>query len=334
MHNASRRGSAVTAATPPRSSLFRWLPFPLAAVTLAGFCGGWHWLLDLPSHFRWYWLLLALVCLAASGRRAGRSGLACLAVAVVGNVWPLLPYWVPSASGTVTAATPAAPRPDAVSIVSINVLTSNADKPAVLAYLRSRDPDIIVALEVDAAWAAALAGLADRWPHAVVQPRDDNFGIALLAKQPPREQRVREFGDAGVPSIVATFTDPAADYTVIATHPVPPKGAAYARDRDAQLRAIAEFVAASPLPCVVAGDLNATPWSAAFRDLVARSGLRDTALGRGVQATWNARAWAPRIPIDHVLAPPGTAILRRAVGPDVGSDHFPVEAELRLPARR
>lgn len=334
MPDASRRPSAGTAATPPRRSLFHWLPFPLATVTLASFGGGWHWLLDLTSHFRWYWLLLALVCLAASWRRAGRGALACLAVAVIGNVWPLLPYWFAAFGDTVTAAPTTAPRPDALSIVSVNVLTSNADKPAVLAYLRSRDPDIVVALEVDAAWAAALAGLSDRWPHAVVQPRDDNFGIALLAKQPPREHRVSEFGDAGVPSIVATFTDPAGDYSVIATHPVPPKGPAYARDRDAQLRAIAEFVAASPLPCVVAGDLNATPWSAAFRDLVARSDLRDTALGRGVQATWNARAWAPRIPIDHILAPPGTEVLRRAVGPDVGSDHFPVEAELRLPVGR
>lgn len=333
MTDAPRTAPANTTAVAPRRSFFHWLPFPLAAVTLAGFGGGWHWLFDLTSHFRWYWLLLAVVCLAASWRRAGRGALVCLAVAGLGNVWPLLPYWLPSAGDTVTAAPPAAARLDALSIVSINVLTSNTDKPAVLAYLRSRDPDLIVALEVDTAWAAALASLADRWPHAVVQTRDDNFGIALLAKRPPREQRVREFGDAGVPSIVATFADPAGDYTVIATHPVPPKGPAYARDRDAQLRAIAEFVAAAPLPCVVAGDLNATPWSAAFRDLVKHGGLRDTARGRGVQATWNARVWAPRIPIDHILVPPGTEVLRRTVGPDVGSDHFPVEVEIRLPAR-
>ena len=141
-----------------------------------------------------------------------------------------------------------------------------------------------------------------------------------------------EFG-AGMPSIVATFAGPAGEFTLVATHPVPPKTAALARSRDRQLRAIAEFVAAAPLPCIVAGDLNTTPWSAAFRDLLARGGLRDTALGRGVQGTWHARLPLPRIPIDHVLAPPGTEVLRRAVGPDVGSDHFPVEAELRLPPR-
>ena len=325
--------STSAAARPPRRSLLDILPFAVAAATVAGWCGGWHWLLDLANHFRWYWLLLACLSIAASWRRLGWLARGCLALALASNLLAMTPYWIPPGGGNALAETPAAGRPEPVSLVSINVLTSNANKPAVLAYLRASDPDIVVALEVDAAWAAALADLSDDWPHAVVQPRDDNFGIALLAKQPPRDHRVREFGDTGVPSIVATFAGAAGDFTVVATHPVPPKGPDYARDRDRQLRAIADFVAASPLPCIVAGDLNATPWSAAFRDLIATSGLRDTALGRGVQATWNARVWTPRIPIDHILAPPGTEILRRTVGPDVGSDHFPVEAELRLPAR-
>jgi endonuclease/exonuclease/phosphatase (EEP) superfamily protein YafD len=327
MHDAPRSSPATA-----RRSLIDCLPFALAAATVAGWCGAWHWLLDLANHFRWYWLVLAVVSLAVSGRRAGWLSRGCLAIALLGNLWALLPYWLPASGGTAIAGPPAASRPEPISLVSVNVLTSNADKPAVLAYLRSRDPDIIVALEVDAAWAAALDDLSARWPHAITQPRDDNFGIALLTKQPPREHRVREFGDTGVPSIVATFAGAAGEFTLVATHPVPPKGSAYARDRDAQLRAIGRFVAESPLPCIVAGDLNATPWSAAFRDLVATSGLRDTALGRGVQATWNARVWTPRIPIDHILAPPRTEILHRAVGPDVGSDHFPVEAEIRLPA--
>ena len=323
--------AARDAVPAPRSSLFTWLPYPLVAATLAGFIGGWHWLLDLTSHFRWYWLLMALVCLAASWRRVGRVAVACLAVAVLGNAWPMLPYWLPFS--TPRPATEAGPERPSLSLVSVNVLTSNRDTQAVLDYVRGRDPDVAIVLEVNAAWARALDGLSDRRPHSITQPREDNFGIALFTKQPPREHRIMEFGDAGVPTIVATFADPAGAYTVIATHPVPPKGPDYTRDRDAQLLAIAEFVAASPLPCIVAGDLNATPWSAAFRDLVTRGSLVDSALGRGVQATWNARAWAPRIPIDHVLVPPGTAVLRRAVGPDVGSDHFPVEAEIRLPRR-
>jgi endonuclease/exonuclease/phosphatase (EEP) superfamily protein YafD len=51
-----------------------------------------------------------------------------------------------------------------------------------------------------------------------------------------------------------------------------------------------------------------------------------------VQPSWNARRPFVRIPIDHIFAPPGATVVRRTIGPDVGSDHFPVEADLLLPA--
>jgi endonuclease/exonuclease/phosphatase (EEP) superfamily protein YafD len=188
-----------------------------------------------------------------------------------------------------------------------------------------------VLLEVDDAWARVIRELDEIFPHRLVHPRTDNFGIAILSRHSLEDARTVEFGGVDVPSIVARVIRDAGSLTVVATHPVPPLGAANARDRDAALRALADYVAGAPSPCIVAGDFNATPWCAAFRDLVTRSGLRDTALGRGVQPTWNALSWVPRIPIDHVLAPPGTVVLRRAVGPGVGSDHFPVEAEIVLP---
>jgi endonuclease/exonuclease/phosphatase (EEP) superfamily protein YafD len=100
--------------------------------------------------------------------------------------------------------------------------------------------------------------------------------------------------------------------------------------RNSQLRELGDFVKRSPLPTIVAGDLNSTPWSVAFRDVVSRSGLRDSALGLGVHGTWNAHTWI-RIPIDHALIPPKAVVVRRAVGPDVGSDHFPLEITIAFP---
>jgi endonuclease/exonuclease/phosphatase (EEP) superfamily protein YafD len=118
---------------------------------------------------------------------------------------------------------------------------------------------------------------------------------------------------------------------LFATHPLSPLTPARWTSLFEDLRTLADMAAAAPRPCIVAGDFNATPWSAAYRVFTAVSGLRDTALGRGVQATWNAWLPAPRIPIDHVFASPDVAVARRAVGPDVGSDHFPVEVTLVLP---
>lgn len=307
----------------------------LLAVTVAGWCR-WHWIPELAGHFSWYWLCMATAGLVAALVAGRRRAMIALGTAIALNAWPLVPYWLPAAvpdgAGSARAAsgTDAAPT-SGVSIISLNLLASNRDTARVVAYLRNRRADLVGLLEVDDFWADALSGLADLYPHRLVVPRDDNFGIALLSRLPVGAVREATFGAATVPTLVADVLHPGGDFTFIATHPLSPVCADWSRLRDAQLRAIADFVAAADRPCIVAGDFNATPWSPIGRAFAARSGLRDTALGRGLQPTWNARVWMPRIPIDHVYAPPRATVVRRGIGPDVGSDHLPVEAELVLP---
>ena len=309
----------------------RWLDVIALGVlfgSLAGWAGSWHWLLDLTTHFRWYWLVLSLGGLAACLRWRRPTAVAYLAIAAMVNARDLLPYWLPK-STAVPAATAADER--RVFVVSMNVHRVNDDPTAAVAYLRDRRPDVVAVLEVDADWATALDGLADVFPHRVIRPRTDNFGIALLSRWPLDDVEVVAFTDTGFPSIVATVRRPAGDFRFIATHPFPPFNARCTDQLVAHLDGVAKTAAAATLPCLVAGDFNAAPWSRPFRRLVATSGLVDSALGRGVQATWHAHLPAPRIPIDHVLVPPEATVLRREVGPDIGSDHLPIEAEIVLP---
>ena len=322
-----------SADTPARRSRSRCPWFDVAAMailaaTVAGWCGRWHWLLDLTSHFRWYWLVLALAGLVAGLVWRRPTAISCLAFAAVANGREMLPYWLPAARpAAVAAAASAAP----VFVITINVHRHNDAPAAAIAYLRDRCPDIVAVLEVDDAWAAALEGLDDILPHRVVHPRADNFGIAVVSRWPLTDVEVVALCETGFPSILATVGREGRPFRFIATHPYPPFDGRSTRLLVEQLDRVAAAAATSPLPCVVAGDFNATPWCRAFRRLVSASGLVDTALGRGVQTTWNARYPAPRIPIDHVLVPPTAIVLRRQVGPDVGSDHFPVEAEFVLP---
>jgi endonuclease/exonuclease/phosphatase (EEP) superfamily protein YafD len=79
----------------------------------------------------------------------------------------------------------------------------------------------------------------------------------------------------------------------------------------------------------VVGDLNVTPWSPTFRDLLQAPGLVDTARGRGLRGTWPVCLPGMRIPIDHCLVSGDLQVLDRQVGPGVGSDHFPVMADLQ-----
>ena len=81
---------------------------------------------------------------------------------------------------------------------------------------------------------------------------------------------------------------------------------------------------------IVAGDFNTTPWSPHFGDLLAAAGLRNAAEGKGYIPTWPTWFWPARIPIYYVLLKGPIAVTTVRRGPAVGSDHFPIIADLRL----
>jgi endonuclease/exonuclease/phosphatase (EEP) superfamily protein YafD len=296
----------------------------LAFATVAGSLGAWHWVLDLFSHFRCYYVGFAVVALIGLWRRKQSPFKWCLAGVLAWNGALIAPYLPYARSETAGEKTP-------VSLVSLNVHTRNQDKKAVIEYLRKARPDLIVVMEIDNEWTAALKELHDLYPHRLMNPRSDNFGIGLLSVWPLSRPHIVDFADNDLPSIVATVQHESSRFQLIATHPLPPMGGTRTEERNRQLRKVADSVKSATDPTVVAGDFNATPWSSIFQDFAKRSELQDSALGRGVQASWNAKAWFMRIPIDHVFVPAGTKIIDRTVGPNVGSDHFPVEAKFVLP---
>lgn len=315
-----------------------------AATTAAGWLGAWlapagsviGWLCDLTTHFRVYTALAAVAGLVVALHHGGIAARLTLVAVVAVHAVELLPACLPVASDTRSGAAHHphdAARPDGtvIDVICLNVRYSNRDTKRVLDYLRSQRADVVAVVEVDGVWADALATLGGDYPFAHVKRGDSYEGIALLSRWPLRDPQTVDFGTQGVPSIVATVATPAAEVTVIATHPRPPLDPALDRELRLHLREIGRRAAASETPCLVVGDLNATPWCEAFRGLVADGRLRDSAAGRGIQNTWNARLWAPRIPIDHILVSPDVTVLDRRVGPDVGSDHFPVEARLVVP---
>ena len=115
-------------------------------------------------------------------------------------------------------------------------------------------------------------------------------------------------------------------------HPTSPKPTEPedSRERNYQLDHIGATVEGVAGPVIVAGDFNTTPWSPHFRDLLATTGLRDAGTGRGWLPTWPGRLGPAGIPIDHVLVRGEVAVTGLRRGPDVGSDHYPLIADLRV----
>ncbi len=213
-------------------------------------------------------------------------------------------------------------------LLSANVLTGNRDSSRLLAAVAKENPDVLVLLEINERWRRELTALAATYPHRLLRPREDNFGIAVFSRLPGTVLELAQLGETRLPSILATFEWQGQPTTLIATHPLPPLGSSGARRRNRQLEAIGERAAATEGAVIVIGDLNTTPWSPHFRDLLQQGDLRDSAQGRGLQPTWPAGSRLLRLPIDHCLHSADLMAVDRRVGSDIGSDHLPIVVDL------
>jgi endonuclease/exonuclease/phosphatase (EEP) superfamily protein YafD len=309
------RSQAWLGGTPGILALLALLPSWL------GLFGGWYWALDICAHFRWQYLIAGVFIVAwALWRR--RRGIAALALLTL-----LLNLLLIGRLGLHAGVSRAELAPDFnLRVVSLNVLMSNPNTQVVLQYLLQSDADVIALIETDRKWLDALAPLQVKYPHHILHPRPDNFGIAVLSRVPLEKAEILNLGKSGLPSIEVRLDFQGRDLTIIATHPVPPYGRAYAGYRDAQLAALAAHVGQTAGAVLLIGDLNATPWSAGMR--IATSGnLGFRSLDAPWTPTWRVRS-PVAIPIDHALCTAPLVITRRRVGPDLGSDHRPILLEV------
>lgn len=297
--------------------------------TIIGFAGSFDFHLDLFAHFRLtYAVALAVGFFLAVICRQRRLALA-WGLGFVLNFAVIVPLWLPAKGQSGNA------QPESTFRVQmVNVLRDNSRKDAVVAAIRQADPDVFLAVELDDAWLGALKQeLADRWPHQVGQARGDAFGIALFSKRPLENATIFESPGSYAPSIRAEIVQGGTRVTIFGTHPFPPVTRFNQDNWIAQMDDLARRVRGENGAVVVIGDFNTTPWSENYRRFRSISGLNDTMQGFGPQASWPSFVPYAGLPIDHVMVSPGIRTLKRRVGGFVGSDHFPVTAELGIPGR-
>jgi len=215
-----------------------------------------------------------------------------------------------------------------------NVLMENDRYDLWQSVIGEADPDIVVALEVDAKWMAALAPLRRTHPHVAECVQDNCYGMAVFSRLPLGEAEVRFLADRETPSIRTTVRLRNGETVrLYALHPKPPEPLRNqdSRPRDAELVLVAkEICAAPPAPTVVCGDLNDVAWSYTTRTFLRVSGLLDPRVGRGLFNTFDAGNPIFRFPLDHVFHSNHFKLFRLRRLPKVGSDHFPVLIELNL----
>lgn len=290
-------------------SMLGGLLLPLASAWLASTSGSLPWLLDLAVH--WQWLFLGgLILSVLLNLRHDRRWLALLLAT------PL--PWL-SATAELEPGTGMELR-----VASANVNLHSRDIAPLARWLEQTQPDLLILLEVSPHYAQALEQLPG-YAYRLVLPQNSPFGIALLSRLPlENSQAVHD--DQGIPHLQARLQFAGCSIQVSAFHPMPPLTPAYHTQRNRQLQSL---LVDDDQPLLLAGDLNATPWSSAFSGLQAQGWRRAS----GLAPTWPSfAAGLFGIPIDHVLASWHWRLLGHERGPDIGSDHLPVLAHLALPA--
>jgi len=286
------------------------LLLPLLSHLLAGVAGTLAWLIDLASHWQWLFLLGLVVF----------AGLACCR----DKRWAVLLLALPLPWLTASAPAPAGdPQAQVLAVASANVHLDSRNTQGLATWLAQEKPDVLVLLEVSPVYAQGLRTLRD-YPFQHIVAEDSPFGIAVLSRHPLLQIEVIEDAQ-GIAHIEAQLQWHGQPIGIIALHPMPPLSPQYHSVRNAKLAALAQQAAANGIPTVLAGDLNAPPWSSAFSGL-AQLGLRRAS---GLAATWPAVLQGVLgLPIDHVLVTPHWAVVARQVGPQLGSDHLPVLVRL------
>ena len=303
--------------------LWRWVPQSVALVPAA-------------PQFAVAALILALCLLLLRARKA-----ALLAVAVV--AWNAAQVWPGLGDLSHVAEAQAGARP--LKLVAFNLWYRNEDPAATLAYLAHSEADVIGLVEATPQLKAALAPLRVLYPYSVdCIGRDPSCEIMLLAKVPLRNSYAGKV-DGRYPYVAEGEIDwGGRPVTVVMTHlswpflvpadsttrepPAPEFRDVPRLAQSRQAANLAAHVNKLPRDLVVMGDFNNASWSRvqiAFRQA---TGLDN----RGhYLPSWPTFTWPIfRLPIDQLFLRGGLQVARMELGPSVGSDHLPVEAEVLI----
>lgn len=281
---------------------------------------------ELCTHFRIQYAVVGAA--AALGLALSRRFATSLvpAACVVANLVYLAPFYA--------AATPVAADASSGSRVRLmlsNVYLGNRDYESLVARVKEERPDVLVLEEVTAPWWRNLEELRRIYPYYNALPKQGGSGIAIFSRLPVRDTEVLVYDTSSMPGMFATLELDGRPFSVLALHPPTPTRPDKLVNRNLQFALAARRMRDTPGPRVLIGDLNCTPFSPYFQDLVRDSGLRDARDGMGLWPTWPMPLPAPlRIPIDHCLASDDVRVDAFRAGGRTGSDHRPLVVDVTV----
>ncbi|HEY4161820.1 MAG TPA: endonuclease/exonuclease/phosphatase family protein [Dongiaceae bacterium] len=303
------------------------------------------------------WIDPRLVIAQAFALQLGAGSLALAFLAVIARRWLvtllclIAALWNAMLVGPALLHAPESVAPSPVlKVISLNVQFDNPDPARIRDYLLKSDADVVGLVEMTPRIKAALEPSTAAYPYRVdCLDADPSCDVMLLSKHPFKEpfagvvdQEYTHVAAATIDwqnrpvGIVVThlswpFIKADAPVLVATTRPgdaAPSFPGAPRLQQTMQMAGLAQYLPHFPNDLVLMGDFNSVAWSTGQADFRMVTGLEN----RGhIALTWpSLLPWPLRIPIDQVFTGGKLTAYRVAPGPDVGSDHLPVTAEITL----
>ncbi len=283
-----------------------------------------YWIVDMFSHFPVQYAFFALLILTVCIWKKNIS----LAV-FAGLLFAVNISALGDSGATVQAAGPAYKT---FTVYSANINESNGDFPRLVAGLKKTDADILLILEATEENIRPLQPMIREYPYSIVNLNigSSGTGTALMSKFPILNKEVEKYSEFGNMLVSATLQINGKKVVFYGIHFPKPIYMNEFTVRSKQIMSLADKANEQSVPVIVAGDFNATPYSPAFKKLLRKSGLKDSREGFGWQPSWPTLFPLLWIPIDHILVSPEIQVHKRGTGSYIGSDHYPVFAELSI----
>lgn len=305
------------------ATLFLSLPL------VAGFFGALHPAFDSFAHFRVHlavlMMLAALPLVVSIWWKHGLVGLLLGTAAIVSAIG------LPDLGvGPVQAGfhqRPAAAK--SYRLLHLNLRYNNPQPERVVAMLTELHPDFVLLNEVSDMWADELRGMLNLYPYQWRCGRGIRVGgTAILSRMPFGSGRMTECAGDGSLAIAQVALD---------GHPVELAalhlGWPWPSGQSRQITRLSADLGSLGPDAILAGDLNAVPWSRSARRVAAAGGLTPM---QSPGPTWLfgalPSAWRPWIglPIDHVFAKGAIVLYSGRTLDAVGSDHLPILIEFGI----
>lgn len=216
---------------------------------------------------------------------------------------------------------------DIVKIISVNVYQFNTEYHRLIKLVHQEHPDILLTMESNQDWENAFQELKDVYPHYEEIALENTYGMHFYTKLKVHKLHVHYFVADDLPSIEAELeTEDGYRFVFFGVHPPPPSPTEEdtSKERDGDLLSVAKRAKKQKLPVVITGDFNTVAWSRVSRLFKKASELIDARYGRGYLATFHAKYWFFRIPLDLLYHSANVFVEDLKILPSIGSDHFPM----------